>query len=47
VLSAPRRLHLLELPEVRKLAAFQLRLPLIGGYWWGLLGRPKAEKPVE
>jgi hypothetical protein len=26
-------------------AAFQLQLPLTGGYWWGLLERPHVEKP--
>jgi hypothetical protein len=41
------KLHLSELPEVEKPAAFQLQLPLTGGYWWGLLERPKAEKPAE
>jgi hypothetical protein len=30
--------------EKRKPAAFQLGLPLTGGYWWGLLARP--EKPA-
>jgi hypothetical protein len=28
-------------------AAFQLRLPLTGGYWWGLSERPHVEKPAE
>lgn len=26
--------------EKRKPAAYQLQLPLSGGYWWGLLKRP-------
>jgi hypothetical protein len=33
--------------EKRKPAAFQLQLPLTGGYWWGLVGRPTVGKPVE
>jgi hypothetical protein len=33
--------------EKPKPAAFQLRIPLMGGYWWGLLERPGVEKPVE
>ncbi len=33
--------------EKRKPAAYQLQLPLTGGYWWSLLGRPEAEKPAE
>jgi hypothetical protein len=33
--------------EKPKPAAFQLNLPLMGGYWWGLLARPEVEKPAE
>jgi hypothetical protein len=44
-----RRLGQLELfpLEKPKPAAVQLRLPLAGGYWWGLLARPEVEKPAE
>jgi len=28
-------------------AAYQLQLPLSGGYWWGLLARPEVEKRAE
>lgn len=30
--------------EKPKPAALQFPLPLIGGYWWGLLDRPEVEK---
>jgi hypothetical protein len=33
--------------EKRKPAAYQLQLPLKGGYWWGLSERPEVEKPAE
>jgi hypothetical protein len=36
--------ELFPLPKPRR-ATYQLQLPLTGGYWWGLLGRPEVEKP--
>jgi len=33
--------------ERPKPAAYQLQLPLSGGYWWGLLARPEVEKRAE
>jgi hypothetical protein len=33
--------------EKPKPAAFQWRLPLMGGYWWGLSVRPEVEKRAE
>jgi hypothetical protein len=39
------QLELFPLPEPRR-EAYQLQLPLRGGYWWGLVGRPEVEKPA-
>jgi len=33
--------------EKPKPPALQFPLPLIGGYWWGLVGRPEVEKTAE
>ena len=33
--------------ERPKPAAYQLQLPLSGGYWWGLLAQPEVEKRAE
>jgi len=35
------------LQEKPKRVAYQLRLPLMGGRSWRLLGRPEVEKPAE
>jgi hypothetical protein len=37
------QLELFPLPKPRR-PEYQLQLPLTGGYWWGLVGRPE-EKP--
>jgi hypothetical protein len=39
------QLELFPLPEPRRVA-YQLHLPSTAG-WWGLVGRPEVEKPVE
>jgi hypothetical protein len=40
------QLELFPLPERRRVS-YQLQLPLMGGYWWGLLARPEVDKPAK
>jgi hypothetical protein len=47
--NLPSDLGVAASPMARWLGQLELRaqLPLTGGYWWGLLERPGAEKPAE